>query len=70
MWDERERKDSEEAVAGNYEQLAPRIKPKREEIGVISVEKELGEFHLSCYETVDDEGGYSSGLEQLEEDSF
>ena len=51
----------------------PRTKSKGKEIEVISLEEELEGFHLSGsdgYETVDEETGDTSGLEEEEEDSF
>ena len=79
--DEGERKENNKAVRaaarekkkqGTTKELVPRTKSKGKEIEVISLEEELEGFHLSGvdgYETVDEEAGDTSGLEE-EEDSF
>ena len=79
--DERERKDNKAVRAAAREEkkkqaatkkLALRTKSKGKEIEVISLEEELEEFHLSGGdgdETVDEEAGDTSGLEEEEEDS-
>ena len=81
LWDERERRDNDKAVRaaarekkkqGTIKELVPRTKSKGKEIEAIKLEEELEEFHLSeadVYETVDEEAGDTSGLEE-EEDSF
>ena len=80
--DEWEREDNNKAVGaaarekkkqGTTKKLAPRTKSKEKEIEVISLEEELEDFHLSGgngFETVDEEAGDTSGLEEEEEDSF
>ena len=83
LWDERGRKDNDKAIRaaareekkkqGTIEELVPRTKSKGREVGVVDLEEELEEFHLSgadAYETMDEEAGDTSGLEEEEEDSF
>ena len=79
--DERERKDNMAVRAAAREEkkkqaatkkLALRTKSKGKEIEVISLEEELEGFQLSGGhgdETVDEEAGDTSGLEEEEEDS-
>ena len=79
--DERERKENNKAVRaaakeekkkqGTTKELVPRNKSKGKEIEVIGREEELEGFHLSGgdgYETVDEEAGDTSELEEEGED--
>ena len=59
--------------AGNYKRLTARTKSEGREIEAVSLDEELGDFHLSGgggYETVDEEAGDILRLRGEEGDSF